>query len=81
MPLGARLNRLRKKYLLCRGLTAAAKADSENELLIAAVNRCATQNQVQHTPSFSQAVKVVPFPVPFWRASLAWTAEGAAVPT
>jgi hypothetical protein len=40
-------NRLRKKYVPRRSLTAAAKADSENKPVIAAVNRCATQNQVQ----------------------------------
>jgi hypothetical protein len=52
---------LRKKYCLRRSLTSAAKADSENKPSIAAVNRCATQNQVQHR-LFPQAVKLVPFP-------------------
>ncbi len=41
----------------CAGrLTSAAKADSENKPVIAAVNRCATQNQVRHR-SFPQPVK------------------------
>jgi hypothetical protein len=40
--------RLRKKYLARRSITAAAKADIGNMLLIAAVNRCATQNQTQN---------------------------------
>jgi hypothetical protein len=44
----ARLNRLRKKCFSACSLTAAAKAGAENKPLIAAVNRCATQNQVQH---------------------------------
>jgi tetratricopeptide (TPR) repeat protein len=35
---------LRQKYLAHRHLTAAAKAGSENRPLIAALNRCATQN-------------------------------------
>jgi hypothetical protein len=51
-----RLNSLRKKYFLCRSLTSAAKADTENAPVIAAVNRCATQNPVQHRV-FPQAVK------------------------
>jgi hypothetical protein len=34
-----------KKYLLCHSLTSAAKADSESKAFIAAVNRCASQNQ------------------------------------
>jgi hypothetical protein len=38
---------LRKKYFLRHKLTAAAKAGVENKLITAAVNRCATQNQVQ----------------------------------
>jgi hypothetical protein len=29
-------------------VTSAAKAVAENKTVIAAVNRCATQNQVQH---------------------------------
>jgi hypothetical protein len=44
----ARIHRLRKKCLLRRSLTSAAKADTENKPIIAAVNRCATQNQVHH---------------------------------
>jgi hypothetical protein len=55
----ARLNRLRKKYLPRRSRTSAAKASSENKPVIAAVNRCATQNQVQHR-LFPQAVKSCP---------------------
>jgi hypothetical protein len=43
--LSARLNRLRKKYFPRRSLTAAAKADSENKPVTAAVNRCATQKR------------------------------------
>src|SRR5450759_3740341 len=43
-----RPNTLLKMYFPCRSLTAAAKADSGNKPSIAAVNRCATQNQVQH---------------------------------
>jgi hypothetical protein len=43
----ARLNRLRKKYIPRRSLTSAAKAGPENKPVTAAVNRCATQNQVR----------------------------------
>src|SRR5208282_3887139 len=50
------LNNLRKKYFLYHSPTSAAKADFENTAFIAAVNRCATQNQVQHRVS-PQAVK------------------------
>src|SRR5208282_4184342 len=53
------LNSLRKEYLLYHSLTSAAKADTENTAAIAAVNRCATQNQVQHRV-FLQAVKTCP---------------------
>ena len=56
VPFFPALKRLRKKYLLYNSLTAAAKADTENTAVIAAVNRCATQNQVQHRV-FPQAVK------------------------
>ena len=38
---------LRKKCLPRPSLTSAAEADIGNKRLIAAVNRCATQNQVQ----------------------------------
>jgi hypothetical protein len=41
-------SRLRKKCFLRRTVTSAAKAGAENKPVIAAVNRCATQNQVQH---------------------------------
>jgi hypothetical protein len=44
----AHLKRLRKKSFPYRGLTSAAKAEFEDKAVIAAVNRCATQNQVQH---------------------------------
>jgi len=37
---------LRKKCFLGRSLIAAAKAVDENKPVIAAVNRCATQNQM-----------------------------------
>jgi hypothetical protein len=37
--------RLRKKYSLVDSLTSAAKASTENKPVIAAINRCATQNQ------------------------------------
>jgi hypothetical protein len=50
------LNRLQKKYLPRRRRTSAAQACSENKPVIAAVNRCATQNQVQRR-FFTQAVK------------------------
>src|SRR5208282_517360 len=39
---------LRKKYLLRRSLTPAAKAGTENRRVIAALKRCAAQNQVQY---------------------------------
>jgi hypothetical protein len=39
----ASLNSLRKKYLLYQSLTSAAKADTENTPVIAAVNRWATK--------------------------------------
>jgi hypothetical protein len=57
--LTARLNGLRKKYLSRRSVTSAAKAGTENKLVVAAVNRCATQNQVQPL-LFPQAVKSCP---------------------
>jgi hypothetical protein len=38
------LKRLRKKYLLCGSLTAAAKAGAEKKSVIAGLKRCATQN-------------------------------------
>jgi hypothetical protein len=41
----ARLKRLRKKCLPCGSLTSAAKAGVENGTVIAALKRCATQNQ------------------------------------
>ena len=44
-----------------RSLAAAAKAASGNKPLIAAVNRCATQNQRQHRV-FPQPVKSCPSP-------------------
>ena len=40
-----RLNRLRIEFLAHRSLTSAAKTGPGNSPLIAAVNRCATQNQ------------------------------------
>jgi hypothetical protein len=43
----ARLKRLRKGPFRSRTVTSAAEADTENKPVIAAVNRCATQNQVQ----------------------------------
>jgi capsule polysaccharide export protein KpsE/RkpR len=55
----AALNSLRKKCLSRRSRTSAAKAGTENRPFIAAVNRCATQNQMQHRV-FSQAVKAMP---------------------
>jgi hypothetical protein len=54
--LTARLKRLRKEYFPRRNLTAEAKAGSGNTSLTAAVNRCATQNQMQHQLC-EQAVK------------------------
>jgi len=36
---------MRKKYLLRGSLTAAAKVGAENKPVIAALTRCATQNQ------------------------------------
>jgi hypothetical protein len=42
------------------GVTSAAKAVDENKPVIAAVNRCAAQNQVQHR-FFPQPVKPCPF--------------------
>jgi hypothetical protein len=45
--LAVSLNRLRKKSFSRRSVTAAAKAGAENKLVIAAVNRCATQKQEQ----------------------------------
>jgi hypothetical protein len=45
---------LRKKHFLRRSLTAAAKADDSNKPVIAALKRCATQNQSAR-PSFSAA--------------------------
>jgi len=42
------LDRLRKKYFSHRSVTAAAKAVPANKAVIAAVNRCATQNRAQH---------------------------------
>ena len=44
----AHFDRLQKKYLPRRSRTSVAKAGSEHKPVIAAVNRCATQNQVQH---------------------------------
>jgi hypothetical protein len=41
------LYRLRKKCFPRRSVTSAAKAGAENKLVIAAVNRCATQKQEQ----------------------------------
>ena len=41
------LNSLRKKCFPRRSVTSAAKAGAENKLVIAAVNRCATQKQEQ----------------------------------
>jgi hypothetical protein len=35
-------------YSAQRRLTSAAKADSEDKSVIAAVNRCTTEEQVQH---------------------------------
>jgi general secretion pathway protein G len=43
-----KVRRLLKKHFLRHSLTAAAKAGTENEPAIAALKRCATQNQVQH---------------------------------
>jgi hypothetical protein len=57
----AHFDRLEKKYLPRRSRTSAAKAGSEDKPVIAAVNRCATQNQVQHRL----------FPQPLSRAALA----------
>jgi len=42
------LSRLRNKCFLRGSLTAAAKAGAENKPVIAALKRCATQNQAQH---------------------------------
>jgi peroxiredoxin len=44
----ASINKMMKKTFQGRSFTAAAKAVSERTSLTAAVNRCATQNQVQH---------------------------------
>ena len=41
-------SRLLKEYFLRHSLTAAAKAGAGNEPAIAALKRCAAQNQVQH---------------------------------
>jgi hypothetical protein len=40
-------SRLRKKYFLAGRVTSVAEANVENRLVVAAVNRCATQNQEQ----------------------------------
>jgi hypothetical protein len=48
LALGARLNRLRKNSRRAPQSPSAAKADPEKKPFIAAVNRCATQNQGQH---------------------------------
>src|SRR5271157_3700982 len=53
---GARINRLLIHFFPTRILTSAAKAGTETKPLIAAVNHCDTQNQVQHR-LFPQAVK------------------------
>src|ERR1039458_10273749 len=45
-PTGAKS--LRKKYISRRKRPSAAKADAANKPFIAAVNRCATQNQAQY---------------------------------
>ena len=55
----ASLNNLRKKCLLGDSFTSAAKAAAESRRVIAAVNRCATQNQAQRR-LFPQAVKRCP---------------------
>jgi hypothetical protein len=47
---------LRKKCSQRRTITSAAKAAAENKLVIAAVNRCATQKQ-SPTPSFLQPAR------------------------
>jgi hypothetical protein len=52
-----------QRLLIGQGMgfeTAAAKAAAEGKRAIAAVNRCATQNQVQHR-LFPQLVKPCPF--------------------
>ena len=41
-------NRLLTKSFATHSLTSAAKAAGENKTAIAALKRCATQNQVQH---------------------------------
>jgi hypothetical protein len=50
---------LRKNSFRAESVTSAAKAVDENKPVIAAVNGCATQNQVQHRV-FPQAVKPCP---------------------
>ncbi len=42
------LNSLREKYFLRHRLTSVAKAAVGSRTVIAALKRCATQNQVQH---------------------------------
>jgi hypothetical protein len=49
---------LRKKYISRRKRPSAAKADAANKPFIAAVNRCATQNQAQYR-LFPQAVNAL----------------------
>src|ERR1035441_8504928 len=43
-----------KVPFLASGVTPAAKAGTENKLVVAAVNRCATQNQARHCATQNQ---------------------------
>jgi hypothetical protein len=61
LTLGGTTEQVTEKVFPRRRLTSAAKADSENKPVIAAVNRCATQNQ-DATSTFSAAFEVVRFP-------------------
>jgi len=47
-----------------KSVTSAAKAADKNKVLIAALKRCATQNQ-----TFSAACEAVPFPKPIYETS------------
>jgi len=55
----SRLNSLQRTCLQRRGRPQRLKAGGENEPVIAAVNRCATQNQTQNRV-FQQSVTALP---------------------
>ena len=68
--------RLRKKCFHAGRVSSAAEAGVENKSVIAAMNRCAAQNQVQRRV-FPQPVEVVLFHLTihteFFRDSLLWS--------